>query len=72
VISVDETESISRVNPAAVRMLGESAKQAENFAQLLGEEAARSVHVLMRRSLRLGTVSQELEFTVAGRLLHAP
>jgi len=33
-------------------MLGESAKQAENFAQLLGEEAARSVHVLMRRSLR--------------------
>src|SRR6266404_5874050 len=71
VISVDETESISRVNPAAVRMLGENAKQAENFAQLLGEEAARSVHVLMRRSLRLGTASQELEFTVAGRLLHA-
>src|SRR5882762_9133537 len=71
VISVDGTESISRVNPAAVRMLGENAKQAENFAQLLGEEAARSVHVLMRRSLRLGTVSQELEFTVAGRLLHA-
>jgi two-component system nitrogen regulation sensor histidine kinase NtrY len=52
-------------------MLGESAKQAENFAQLLGEEAARSVHALMRRSLRLGTASQELEFTMAGRLLHA-
>jgi len=71
VISVDETESIRRVNPAAVRMFGESAKQAENFAQLLDEEAARSVHVLMRRSLRLGTASQELEFTMAGRLLHA-
>jgi two-component system nitrogen regulation sensor histidine kinase NtrY len=71
VISVDGTESIRRVNPAAVRMFGESAKQADNFAQLLGEEAARSVNVLMRRSLRLGTASQELEFTMAGRVLHA-
>ena len=71
VISVDETDSIKRVNPAAVRMFGENAKQADNFAQLLGAEAARSVHLLMRRSLRLGTASQELEFTLAGRLLHA-
>jgi len=71
VISVDETDSIKRVNPAAVRMFGESAKQADNFTQLLGEEAARSVLLLMRRSLRLGTASQELEFTLAGRLLHA-
>jgi two-component system nitrogen regulation sensor histidine kinase NtrY len=71
VISVDGTETIRRVNPAAVRMFGETAKQAENFAQLLGEEAARSVNVLMRRSLRLGTASQELEFTMAGRVLHA-
>jgi two-component system, NtrC family, nitrogen regulation sensor histidine kinase NtrY len=71
VFSVDETESIRRINPAAARMFGESAKQSEKFAQLLGEEAARSVHVLMRRSLRLGTATQELEFTIAGRLLHA-
>ena len=71
VISVDETESIKRINPAAVRMFGESAKQAENFGQLLGEKAAHSVHVLMRRSLRLGTASQELEFTLAGQLMHA-
>ena len=71
VISVDETDSIKRVNPAAIRMFGESARQAVNFTQLLGEEAARSVLLLMRRSLRLGTASQELEFTLAGRLLHA-
>jgi two-component system nitrogen regulation sensor histidine kinase NtrY len=71
VISVDETDCIKRVNPAAIRMFGESAKQADNFTQLLGEAAARSVHLLMRRSLRLGTASQELEFTLAGRLLHA-
>ncbi|HEX3371447.1 MAG TPA: ATP-binding protein [Candidatus Acidoferrales bacterium] len=71
VISVDETEAIRRVNPAAVRMFGESARQAQNFAQLLGEEAARFVHVLMRRSLRLGTATQELEFSASGRLLRA-
>jgi len=71
VISVDETEAIRRVNPAAVRMFGESSRQAQNFAQLLGEEAARSVHILMRRSLRLGTATQELEFSASGRLLRA-
>ncbi len=42
-----------------------------SFAQLLGEEAAHAVHILMRRSLRLGTATQELEFAAAGRLLHA-
>jgi two-component system, NtrC family, nitrogen regulation sensor histidine kinase NtrY len=71
VISADENETISRVNPAAVRMFGEGSKQAVSLAQLLGDETARAVHILMRRSLRLGTASQELEFTVAGRLLHA-
>ncbi len=71
VISVDETETIRRVNPAAVRMFGETSRQAMNFVQLLGEEAAHSVHILMRRSLRLGTATQELEFSAAGRLLRA-
>ena len=71
VISVDETETIRRVNPAAVRMFGESARQAMNFVQLLGEETAHAVHILMRRSLRLGTATQELEFSAGGRLLRA-
>ena len=71
VISVDETETIRRVNPAAIRMLGDSARQATNFGQILGEEAARAVHFLMRRSLRLGTATHELEFSVSGRLLRA-
>ena len=71
VISVDETETIRRVNPAGVRMFGENAKQAVSFTQLMGEEAAHAVHTLMRRSLRLGTATQELEFVASGRLLHA-
>jgi two-component system nitrogen regulation sensor histidine kinase NtrY len=71
VISVDESETIRRVNPAAVRMFGEHSRQAASFSQLLGEEAARAVHVLMRRALRLGTATQEMEFAASGRLLHA-
>jgi hypothetical protein len=71
VVSVDETETIRRVNPAAVRMFGENSRQAMSFAQLLGEEAAHAVHILMRRSLRLGTATQELEFSAGGRLLRA-
>jgi two-component system nitrogen regulation sensor histidine kinase NtrY len=71
VISVDDTEAIRRVNPAAVRMFGESSRQATTFTQLLGEDAARAVQVLMRRSLRLGTATQELEFSAGGRLLRA-
>jgi two-component system, NtrC family, nitrogen regulation sensor histidine kinase NtrY len=71
VISVDETETIRRVNPAAVRMFGENSRQAMNFTQLLGEEGAHAVHILMRRSMRLGTATQELEFSAGGRLLRA-
>ncbi len=71
VISVDEKEMIRRVNPAAARMFGENARLAASFADLLGEESARAIHLLMRRSLRLGTASQEMEFSASGRLLHA-
>jgi PAS domain S-box-containing protein len=71
VISADETETIRRVNPAAVRMFGENTKHAVNFAQLLGDKAAAALHTLMRRSLRLGTATQEMEFSASGRLLHA-
>ena len=68
---MDESEQIRRVNPAAVRMFGENSTQATTFSQLLGEEGARAVHLLMRRSLRLGTATQEMEFAASGQLLHA-
>ncbi len=71
VLSIDEDEKIRRVNPAASKMLGERSRQAETLVQLVGEETARVFHTLMRRSLRMGTASQELEFSVPGRLLHA-
>ena len=71
VISIDEAEKIRRVNPAATKMLGERSRQAETLVQLVGEDTGRAFHTLMRRSLRMGTASHELEFSVSGRLLHA-
>lgn len=71
VIAVDEKESIRRVNPSATRIFGEASRQATTIAQLMGEAAARAIHPLMRRSLRMGTATRELEFTVTGQLLHA-
>jgi two-component system nitrogen regulation sensor histidine kinase NtrY len=44
---------------------------ASTLVQLLGEQAARAVQALTRRSLRMGTATHEFEFTVGGRLLHA-
>ena len=71
VISLDESEAIRRVNPAAARMFGEGARTAESLENLLGKDAAQGVRGLIRRSLRLGTATQELEFMVAGRVLRA-
>ncbi len=51
-------------------MFGISGSAAHSIEELLGVEAARTVHYLMRRSLRMGVVSREIETVVAGRVLH--
>src|SRR5258705_8181049 len=52
-------------------MFGAAARDAHSLEELLGAEAARTVQHLMRRSLRMGVVSREIETVVAGRVLHA-
>ncbi len=71
VLSLDPTGEITRTNSALTRILGDHARTARNPAELLGEDAARDVLQLMRRSLRMGAASRELEIGVAGNLLHA-
>ena len=44
-------------------------KDANTLQDLLGEEAARSVLYLMRRSLRMGAASREIEIAGGGRLV---
>jgi two-component system, NtrC family, nitrogen regulation sensor histidine kinase NtrY len=70
VLSLDASGAILRANSAVVRMFGNAARDLGSLELLLGPEASRVVGQLMRRSLRLGVVSREIETVVAGRVLH--
>jgi two-component system nitrogen regulation sensor histidine kinase NtrY len=71
VISLNAEGGISRVNTAVVAIFGEYAKSAKRLEDLAGEDASRGMLQLMRRSLRMGAVSKELEIRAGGRVLHA-
>lgn len=71
VVSLDSAGIISRVNPAVPAILGDHARTARSLPALLGDEAARTVLHLMRRSLRMGAASREIEIATGGRLVRA-
>jgi PAS domain S-box-containing protein len=79
VLSLDATGTILRANHAVARIFGDAGRRAPTLAALAGEEAARGIEALMRKSLRLGTASKELEIALpgpdssaaSGRVLHA-
>ena len=70
VISLDAQGAILRENAAVTRMFGGSARDIQSLEDLIGAEAARTVQLLMRRSLRMGVVSREIETVISGRVLH--
>ena len=70
VISLDASGAILRANTAVARMFGGDARNAQSLDQLLGPDASRILQLLMRRSLRMGVVSREIETVVSGRVLH--
>jgi two-component system nitrogen regulation sensor histidine kinase NtrY len=69
VVSLDASGSVTRVNSAAVKILGDHVHRATALPELLGDDAARDVLHLMRRSLRLGAASREIEIATGGRLV---
>jgi two-component system nitrogen regulation sensor histidine kinase NtrY len=69
VVSLDPSGAVARVNSAVIEILGEYARDAHTLPDLLGEDAARAVQHLMRRSLRMGAASRELEIATRGRLV---
>ncbi len=71
VLSLDTNARIVRTNSAVARIFGPTAPQAETLDALLGPESSRVVQNLMRRSLRMGVVSREVEMLVGSRVLHA-
>jgi two-component system, NtrC family, nitrogen regulation sensor histidine kinase NtrY len=71
VISLDSSGNIARVNSALAAILGDHARGSRTLSELLGDEAARAVLHLMRRSLRMGAASREIEVATGGRLVRA-
>jgi two-component system nitrogen regulation sensor histidine kinase NtrY len=70
VISLDAHGAILRVNSAVSRMFVVAGSESHSLEGLVGVDAARIVNYLMRRSLRMGVVSREIETVAAGRVLH--
>src|SRR5215470_8618631 len=70
VISLDGEGTILRMNTSVSRMLGINGPGPQSLEGLLGADSARTVQHLMRRSLRMGVVSREMETVVGGRVLH--
>jgi PAS domain S-box-containing protein len=70
VISLDSSGLILRANSAVARMFGVNPRELNSLDELMGSDATHIVQQLMRRSLRLGVVSREIETVVTGRVLH--
>jgi len=70
VLSLDASGAILRANSAVARIFGSAKLEAPTVENLLGVDAFRVVQQLMRRSLRMGVVSREIETVVAGSMLH--
>ena len=71
VLSLDAEGKIVRMNRAARQIFGDHLGDAETLGNLLGEDTAHDIQHLMRRSLRLGGASKELEFLAGGHVVHA-
>jgi two-component system, NtrC family, nitrogen regulation sensor histidine kinase NtrY len=70
VISLDSQGTILRMNTSVSRMLGINGPGPQSLEELLGADSARTVQHFMRRSLRMGVVSREMETVAGGRVLH--
>ncbi len=71
VLSLDPDGNILRSNPAVVELFGAAAKNARTIEDVFGADDARAIRYLLRRALRTGVVSRELEIIASGRVMHA-
>ena len=70
VISLDAEGRVVTLNTAAYRIFGDSARDAHTVDDLVGEEATEEFRVLLRRALRIGTISKAIELRPKGRVTH--
>lgn len=70
VIYMDASGAIQRTNKALERMFQCSSERVNSLEELVGVEPHRILQQLMKRALRMGVVSREIEVLVSDHLLH--
>ena len=70
VIYMDTAGAIQRTNTALLQMFQGASREITSLETLVGADADRTLEHLMRRALRMGLVSREIEVLVSDRLLH--
>lgn len=70
VIYMDAAGGVQRTNTALLKMFQATARGITSLEALVGAEADRTLENLMRRALRMGVVTREIEVLVSDRLLH--
>lgn len=70
VISLDTEGRVVTLNSAAFRIFGDSARDAHTLDDLVGDESSGEFRTLLRRALRLGTISKAIELRHKGRVIH--
>ena len=70
VIYMDATGNIQRTNTALAKMFELSSKTVTSLEELVGADAHRMLQQLMRRALRMGVVSREIEIVLSEHVLH--
>jgi two-component system nitrogen regulation sensor histidine kinase NtrY len=70
VIYMDAEGGVQRTNKALEKMFGGSSKELGSLEELVGVDAHPSLQQLMRRALRMGVVTREIEVVVNDRVLH--
>jgi two-component system, NtrC family, nitrogen regulation sensor histidine kinase NtrY len=70
VIYLDASGRVQRTNKALGKMFSTSLKEVATLEEWVGAEAHRILQQLMRRAMRMGVVSREIEVLVSDRVLH--
>jgi two-component system, NtrC family, nitrogen regulation sensor histidine kinase NtrY len=70
VIYLDATGTVLRTNKALEDMFVGASRQVHSLEDLVGADAHRILQQMMKRALRMGVVTREIEVVVSDRVLH--
>lgn len=70
VIYMDAAGGVQRTNRALQEMFAMTSRDVTSLEEMVGPDAHRILEHLMKRALRMGVVTREIEVVVSDRLLH--